>query len=217
MQPMTKFISIKLQKALFILLMFDFLTVGAFAFLAPVYALFVSSRIQGGNAVVVGVALAVYFVVKSVLQLPIARFIDKNNGEVDDVLAMIIGTIIAGLAMFLYVFASEIWHVYALQFLYGLGDALAVPPFYAIFTRHIDKGAEGFEWALRSSFSFGGGSALGGVIGGILAVQFGFEIVFIVIAILSLFSAGILFFLRDYILLHVPKDVFRPPLDLKKL
>ncbi|MBI4139040.1 hypothetical protein HY479_02720, partial [Candidatus Uhrbacteria bacterium] len=59
------------------------------------------------------------------------------------------------------------------ELLWGIRVAFIFPPFYAIISRHLDPGREGFEWSLRSSMAFGAGSALGGALGGLLAAAFG--------------------------------------------
>lgn len=205
-----------LNRTIAIIIAFDFFVVGAFALLSPIYAVFVVEKIPGGTPAIVGYALAIYWVVKSILQIPIARYLDKNHGEKDDLIALALGVALGGFVMIGYAFAREVWHIYFLQFLFGIADSILIPPFYAIFTRHIDKGSEGFEWALRSSISFGGGSALGGAVGGIMAVQFGFQAVFFAIAAISFLSLGILWFLRKEILPRVPREVLRIPLEPHK-
>jgi MFS family permease len=205
-----------LNRTIAIIIAFDFFVVGAFALLSPIYAVFVVEKIPGGTPAIVGYALAIYWVVKSILQIPIARYLDRNHGEKDDLIALGLGVALGGLVMVGYSFAREVWHIYFLQFFFGVADSILIPPFYAIFTRHIDKGSEGFEWALRSSISFGGGSALGGAIGGVMAVRFGFASVFLTIAAISFLSLVILWFLRKEILPRVPREVVRIPLEPHK-
>ncbi|MCH8049722.1 MFS transporter [Patescibacteria group bacterium] len=204
---------LKTNKAVQIIIAFDFFIIGAFALLAPVYAIFITENIVGGTVAVVGFALAIYWIVKSVLQLPVGVFIDRMKGEKDDLYVMALGTFLGAGVMLTYVFAGQIWHVYALQALFGLADALFIPPFFAIFTRHIDKGSEGFQWSLRSSISYGGGSALGGAIGGLMAAKFGFESVFITISALTLLSMLLLLLLRKEILPR--KAAVRKPMPLE--
>ena len=102
-----------------------------------------------------------------------------------------------------------------LQFLLGIGDAFLVPPFYAIFTRHIDKGKEGFELSLYSSFSIGAGAAFGGAVGGLLATAIGFRAVFPLVGILAFIATLMLVFLRPYILPKVPQSPARLFLEKK--
>ncbi|MBI2056403.1 MAG: MFS transporter [Candidatus Sungbacteria bacterium] len=199
----------KINQVILIIVLADFVLVSAFSFLTPIYSLFITKEITNGTVAVVGFALTIYWTVKSILQLFVARYIDRNHGEYDDFYSMIIGGFISSMVVILYYFASHIWHIYLLQLLLGVGDAFLVPPFYAIFTRHIDKGREGFEWSLYSSFSIGAGAAFGGAVGGLLATVIGFRAVFPLVGILAFVATLMLVFLRPYILPKVPQNPAR--------
>lgn len=207
----------KINSVILIIIISEFILITAFGFLPPIFAVFVTQQIVGGTVAVVGFALTIYWITKSILQLFVARFIDRNHGEIDDFYFFVAGVFMNSIVISLFYFATHAWHIYALNFLIGIGDALLVPPFYAIFTRHIDKGQEGFLWSLYSSFSLGAGSALGGAVGGLLAVAVGFRIVFPLIGFLTFVAAVILLFLRPYIKPKVPQEVARIFIDRKKM
>jgi len=207
----------RLNPVISVIITSDFLLTTAASMLSPIFALFVVGQIQGGTARTVGLAIAVYWIVKSLLQLPIARYLDRNHGEIDDYYSLLFGTMLGAVAMGGYFFAHEVWHVFALQGLSGIADALLVPPFYAVFTRHLDKGREGFEWSFRSSLSYGGGAALGGILGGFLLAAVGFRYVFVIAATVYASSALVLMFLKPFVLPKAPKDVRRVFVEQKKL
>ncbi|MBI3630965.1 MAG: MFS transporter [Candidatus Sungbacteria bacterium] len=190
----------KLNQVILVIIMAYFVLTAAAGFLPPFFAIFVTTQVAGAGVASVGIAITVYWATKSVIQLFVARFIDKNHGEIDDFYFMIIGGFLNAAFISLYYFATGIAHVYLLQFLLGMADAMVIPPFYAIFTRHIDKGKEGFEWSLFSSFSVGAGSALGGVLGGVLGTVVGFRAVFPIVGILTGIATIMLVFLKPYIL-----------------
>ena len=206
-----------LNKIIFIIICSDFLlTVGA-TLLAPIFALFITQQVQGGSARTVGFAIAIYWITKSVLQLPIAKVIDKNHGERDDYYSMVGGLFFASFVIAAYFFATHIWHVYALQALLGVADAFLLPPFYAVFTRHIDPGREGFEWSLRSSISFGGGSAVGGAMGGLLLALVGFGNIFLLASTFYFMSGIILLSLHPYIIPKTKNPVERILVEQKRI
>lgn len=207
----------KLNQVILIIVIADFVLITAFGFLPPIFAVFITQQIAGATVATVGFALTVYWLTKSILQLFVARLVDRNHGEIDDFYFMIAGGLINAALVTLYYFANQTWHVYTLSFLIGIGDALLVPPFYAIFTRHIDKGREGFEWALYSSFSLGAGSALGGALGGMLATIVGFRAIFPVIGMLTFLATIILLFLKPYILPRVQNGHPRIFVERKKI
>jgi len=72
-----------------------------------------------------------------------------------------------------------------------------LPCWYAIFTRHIDRGNEGLEWS-ASDTSIALGQALAAAAGGLLAEKYGFSPIFLLMSVLSLIGASLLVFIyRD--------------------
>ncbi len=170
------------------LVLSDFFINSGFSVFAPVFAIFVTKQIDGGSLQVVGFAAAIFQIFKSGLQIPIAKYLDKNHGEYDDFYSMILGTFLIALVPFLYLFATKASHIYIIQALYGIGASFAIPPWYAIFTRHVDKMQENVEWSM-DSIAIGIGAATSAAVGGFLAEKFGFQFVFILGGILAIFGA----------------------------
>lgn len=189
----------KINSVILVIILAQFALTVAAGLTTPLFALFVVDNIGGSTVAVVGFAVAIYWMCKSVFQLPVARHIDRVTGELDDHNAMVLGACASTIATFSFYFAHAVWHVYGLQVLMAVGDALFVPSFYAIFSRHLDHEHVGFEWALFSSFSVGGGSALGGVFSGVLASVIGIRAIFLVNGTLMLIGLVAIAFLRPYI------------------
>ena len=172
----------------------DFIIISAFGFVATIFALFLTDKIQGGTIETVGYAAAIYWVAAVLTRLPIARRIDKTKSEKDDFYFMIFGSILIAIVPFLWIFSTQIWHIYLIQALYGLGYSLRLPGWYGMFTRHIDKGHEGYEWSFDSLVS-GVGSGITAALGGVMAARMGFNTLFIVIGALSIIGSAVLIFL----------------------
>ncbi len=162
----------------------DFLVNSGFALFGPLFAVFVTQQIRDGSVEVVGFAAAITQIFKVGFQIPVARYLDRNHGEYDDFISMIAGTVIAVCVPFLYFLASSATHIYLIQAFYGIGLALAIPPWYAIFTRHIDKMHESVEWSL-DSVAIGISGAAAAAIGGVLAQEIGFRSVFLIGGLLA--------------------------------
>ena len=167
----------------------DFFYNSAFASFGPVFAIFITSQISGGSAKVAGFASAIYWIVKSLWQLPIARFLDKTDGERDDFLALFLGYFFSGLVPLAYIFATEPKHLYIIQGFYGFVMAWAVPAWYSIFTRHVDKWRISFEWSLDSVFSVGVAASISAAVGGYVADRFGFGVLLVGASAISVFSS----------------------------
>lgn len=155
---------------------------------SPIFAIFVAQTIQGGDVKVAGLASSVYWIVSSILTVPIGHFLDKKKKEKTDLLFIVFGNLIAGAALFCYNFSKLPWHVYLIEGISGLGTAMNIPAYSAIFTRHIDKGRESSEWSLRSALT-GIGVGLAGAAGGFLAEKFGFNFLFSAASIFVMLGA----------------------------
>ena len=151
------------------------------------------SNIEGATLGTVGFATSIYWIIKSVFQIPISRYLDSSKSEADDFYSMIIGTFLVALVPIGYIFVQTTAHFYLLQIISAIGDAMSVPAWYAIFTRHIDKGKEGFEWTLNS-VSVGLGAAWSAAVAGYIGDRFGFVPVFLLTALFIL-SGGVVFLL----------------------
>ena len=199
-----------LNKAIKILISGDFALNLGWGLVAPVFAIFLVEKIAIGNpaegAKIAGFASLIYWVSKSFLQIPIGRFLDKRVGEKDDFWFMVFGIFLTGLVPFGYLISSLPWHIYFLQLLHAIGMAMAVPSWAAIFTRHIDKGKEAFEWGIEST-SLGFGAGIAGAIGGILVATFGFGVVFILVGSFTLISVCLLLLIHKEI---APRDRIFP-------
>jgi len=166
----------------------DFFVNAGFSVFAPIFAVFVTKQISNGSLEIIGFAAALVQIFKVTLQIPIAKYLDRNHGEYDDFYSLIFGSFLISLVPFLYLFATLPVHVYLISSLYGIGLAFLVPPWYAIFTRHIDKMKENIEWSM-DSVSIGIASAGTAALGGILADKFGFYIVFLIGGVLAMFGS----------------------------
>lgn len=181
------------------LIISDFIIYSGWGLFAPIFAIFVLESITGGSIQVVGFAVAIYWVLKSILQIPIGNYLDRNHGERDDYWFLVIGIFIASLVPLFFIIISETWHLYVLQAVYAVGMAMAVPSWGGIFVRHMDKGKEAKTWGAESS-GLGIGIGIAGAIGGMVAATIGFTPLFIIISIFGMIGVGVLLSARNSVL-----------------
>mgnify|MGYP001615654318 FL=1 len=77
--------------------------------------------------------------------------------------------------------------------------AWAVPAWYAIFTRHVDKWRIGFEWSLQSVFSVGLATAGAAALGGYIADKFGFQTLFMTAGTMAVLASLLLLLMRKHL------------------
>jgi len=180
------------------LIISDTVLIGAAGLLGPIFALFIESFIYGGDASVAGIAAGIYLFTKSVLQVPIAHFIDKIRGEKDDFWLMFTFTILIAFIPAFYLIISTPLQLYIVQFVLGLFTAFTFPTYMAIFTRHVDKEKEGTEWGIYFMLTDLTSAVLAAV-GGYVASTQGFPILIITVVVVSFLGALLLWPIKPYI------------------
>ncbi len=176
---------------IFLLLLSDVLVLTGFGLVDPVIAVFINDKIIGGSVFTIGVASAIFLITKSVVQLPFARHVDTHDDR-DDAMWLIIGTSLVACTPLIYLFATHIWMIFLAQFIYGLGSGFAYPTWLGLWSTHLDKGHESFEWTFYST-SVSIGTAIAAAVGAGVAQLFGFRVTFIMVFVLMLIGVAILF------------------------
>lgn len=193
----------------------DLVISSAWGLLGPVFAIFLLERIAIGNvaegAKIAGFATLFYWCTKSILQIPIGHYLDKNHGEIDDFWFYVSGVFITALVPIGFLFSYSPWHIYALQALHAIGMSMVIPSSYAIFIRHTDKGREAYESGLDSTI-FGAGAGIAGAVGGIMAGYIGFNLIFILTSAFSFISLIFIFRVRKDMLPKVSQNIHEFPI-----
>lgn len=189
---------LKMNWVIKILIISDFLIWVSYQLFAPIFAVFVTDQLFGGSLEVVGISSSIYFVAKSVVEAPVGMWIDRTRAETDDLLTALVGTILTALVFFSYNFMTDIWQLYVAQGILGIGAAVAFPGWYSIFTRHIDKHKEALEWSLYDVL-LGIGMAGSAALGGFLATEYGFSLVFNLAGVSTIVGAILLLTIRNKI------------------
>ncbi len=183
----------------------EFFLHSGWGLIAPIFAIYVTDQIKGGSLEMVAFAVASYWIVKSTVQPFLANVLDTIKGEKDDLAFLVYGSYINALVPLGYFFATDIWHIFALEITRGITMACIIPAWYGIFTRHINKGWEAFTWSI-SSTTMGFSAGIAAAFGGLIATFLGFGSVFILVFILKFTSATLLFFARKKMLQELEKE-----------
>lgn len=188
------------NRVILTMVIIEFFMNGAFAIIGPFFAIFITQEIIGGDAKVVGFSAAIYWIVKSIFQLPISRWLDRTDGERDEFWALLISYLLSASVPIIYFFSYLPSHIYIAQGILGFLFAWAVPAWYSIFTRHLDKFRISFEWSLFSVFSVGISTSLAAAGAGLLVDRFGFRVIFLLASTIIVASAISYLSMRKHIL-----------------
>lgn len=191
--------NIKINRVIRYFILTDLLLFGGWGFIGPIFAVFILERIAGGSLIVIGAATAIYWITKSVIQIPMAMFLDKHEGERDDFIVLVSSFIIAGFTAMAYLLVKTVPGLFFVTLLQGIAFGFYIPAWTALFSRHLDKEHCSLDWSLDST-ALGIATGITALMGGAIASWIGFEAVFILAGILCFTSAVILISVPDLIL-----------------
>lgn len=177
------------------LLMFsDIFVLTGFGLIDPILGIFLKDNLAGGTIFSAGLASALFLITKSLVQLPFSRVIDKY-GDLNDLKWLVIGTFLVASVPFFYIFSTGVYFIYLAQFIHGIGSGFAYPAWLGLWSTHLDKNKESFEWSLYSTV-VGVGTSISAAVGGALAQFVGFRTTFVIVGLLSLTGCLVLVYLR---------------------
>jgi len=188
-----------MNRTLKILLLTDACFIFAAGLFGPIYAIFVEGI--GGDLLDAGWAAAAFMLAAGVVVFLLSRW----ENRVHHFEPMIIGGYaIRTVAIFGYIFVADAWHLMVVQIILGLGEALTIPAYDALFTTHIDKGQEASRWGDWEAMAYIV-TALSAVIGASIATAFGFQTMFIAMFGVSLGGLIISIRLMPELIHRLPK------------
>jgi len=190
-----------MNKVILLLILSDILILSAFGLISPIFGIFLKENIAGGSLTAAGLASTIFFIVKSVAQLPLSRIIDTKKEKLGYLIG---GTFLIAATPFIYAFSPNVNFIYFGQVIYGLGAAMSYPAWFTLFTNYVDKKHQGWEWSVWGT-GVGFGTAATAYLGAIIAEELGFNFVFYVVGIFSLLGMGLLFFLSKKYLQDVKR------------
>lgn len=164
----------------------DFLYQSGWGLIGPIFAIFIEKNVHGGLPMI-GFIAATFWTTKSLIQPFVGKYIDGKRGEQDDFAFLMGGMIVANLVPLGYAVATQAWHLFLLELVRGVAMACVAPSWYAIYTRHITKDKEAFDWSLDSTAN-DIATGIAAALGGMAAAALGFRPLFIVVSLLGLLS-----------------------------
>jgi len=100
---------------------------------------------------------------------------------------LILGFLLRASGWLGYIFANEVWQLYAIQVFLALGEALGSPSYNQLFAEHVGKGSVAPEWGISMSIN----SIIMGIAsfaGALIVYTYGFNALFAVMILLSFVS-----------------------------
>jgi len=182
------------NRALRILLVTNAMILLSGAMLGPIYALFVDKI--GGDLLDASFAGGLFALTAGITSLLSGKYSDKIK---ENELIIVAGYLIIAIGFFLYIFVSSVYQLLLIQVLIGFGEAIYSPAFDAQYSKHLDGHKSGKQWGAWESMNYFT-AAFGAVVGGFVVTIFGFDVMFLAMAIISLLSALYIYYLPRRVL-----------------
>jgi|GEM_PF-526666 len=151
--------------------------------LAPIFGLFVANQVPGGSLETAAFAYSIYLVVRVVVELLVGRIYSQSN-DMRKLTGTIIGLFIASFSYLCFALSGSVEAIYLSYVVAGIGLGTASPPKNALFSIHLDKNKEAYEWSIHDMMVFLGMAAASSI-GGIIATHYGFGTVFLIATFLT--------------------------------
>jgi MFS family permease len=192
-------IDVKVGRVVKYFIISDFFLLAGWGLIDPVFSVFIVQRVVGGTLMTVGIAAAIYWILRSVLQIPIANYLDRTPGERDDFMALIGGLMLVGISAIAMCWVTTVWELYVVHAIHAVAFALYYSSWPTIYSRHLDKDSISLDWSLDSAAA-GIGAGITGFLGGVIAGMWGYTVVFVGAGVLAFVAAFVLFAVPDLIL-----------------
>ncbi|HLC84309.1 MAG TPA: MFS transporter [Candidatus Nanoarchaeia archaeon] len=180
-----------MNRTIKLLMLSDIFALTGFGLIEPILAIFIKENLVGGTIFAAGVASTLFLVTKSIVQLPFSRYVDNHDHNAWWILA---GMAITSSVPFIYIVSTTIDTIYIAQIILGIGAGLTYPTWLGLWSTHLDRDHESYEWSLYSTLT-GLGTAVSAAVGGAIAQFAGFTATFTIVGLMSLTGMGILLFL----------------------
>src|SRR3989338_387396 len=122
-----------------VLVIYDFVLNFAFGLISPIFAVFILKNVGGSNLQTIGLGAAFYWIARTLSTVPLSRLMDKTDGELDEFYFILLGSFLIATVPLLYLLVEKPWHLYVVQFVYGLFNSMAIPAWRILFIDHLDR------------------------------------------------------------------------------
>lgn len=179
-----------LNSGLRLLLVSNSLILLAPALLAPIYAIYVEQI--GGDLLDAGLTAAIFAFSAGTICLFSGRISDHIKRHR---IVVIVGSIIMAIGFLGYLWVDTIQHLFLVQIVIGIGEAIYYPPFDALYSSHLNVNKKATGWAAWEAMDYYI-TAFGAFFGALIVEKYGFDIVFMMMSILCVLSGLFIWQLR---------------------
>lgn len=150
----------------------------------PIAALFVTYNIPGGTIQAAATGYSIYLIARVLFELISGKFLARSTDK-QKLTAAALGVLFASISLFSFAYTTTVSAFFLSYLIGGIGIGIGSPAKNALFSIHIDKNRETTEWGVADGITFIS-MALATTLGGFIAAQFGFKMLFSIAGAVSL-------------------------------
>lgn len=170
----------------------DTLLWSAWNLTTPIFAIFVVTKVIGGNIETAATGYSVYLISRVIFELLSARYLAHKSDKKKFAIT-VTGMLCMSSAYIGFAYSQTVFEIFLFYAMAGMGLGIATPAKNVLFASHLDKNREATEWGVTDAIEFVC-MAIATMIGGIVAHWLGFTTLFLLAAIVNL--VGTLPYLR---------------------
>lgn len=173
----------------------DIFSWGPYMVISALSGLYLATKLDMDAVQVIAIGTSIYYITRSVIQMPIGKITDKIKSDSDEILFLLIGAILMGLPFIVYPFISIPVHYYILQFVFGLGVSFNLTNWRKLFALNVDKNREGTQYGFYEICMSGGAAIFSALIGSLGSLGNRYFDIIIVSAGIAMLLASVWIFL----------------------
>lgn len=173
----------------------DIFSWGPYMVISALSGLYLATKLDMDAVQVIAIGTSIYYITRSVIQMPIGKITDKIKSDSDEILFLLIGAILMGLPFIVYPFISIPIHYYILQFVFGLGVSFNLTNWRKLFALNVDKNREGTQYGFYEICMSGGAAIFSALIGSLGSLSNRYFDIIIVSAGIVMLLASVWIFL----------------------
>lgn len=158
----------------------------AWNFIIPIFAIFALNNITGGKIELAASGYSIHLVFRVIFELIFGKYLSRSNDNRMLKIA-ILGILTITASYIGFIFTNTIAMFFFFYAVAGVGFGIVSPAKNTLFSTHLDKDKESIEWGVSDAMVFIA-IALAAALGGFIAGQYGFRVLFILSAIINTIS-----------------------------
>lgn len=180
----------KLNRVIWLLTCSDIFSWGIYSSISALTGIYLSTRLGTGVVEIVGVGMGIFYLSRSIFQIPIGLVTDKIKKDRDDIIFLVIGNLMIGFPLLFYPVIQAPIFYFLLQVIFGIGAAMNLVTWRKLFARNLETDKEGLSYALYDTV-MSGSIALFSIIAGVVANmgQEEFDLVIMIIGFIIMMSS----------------------------